>query len=167
MATAGSPALNVAASGDREVVWSRVFDAPRGRVFDAWTKPELVARWFGRRAGWTTKAEIDLRVGGTYRFTMTDESGRTIVLRGEYREISRPDRLVTAEAFEGFSESGWRPEDATVSTIIFTESAGKTTWTMTQTYPSKRVRDAVMADPNARGGMAETFAHLDAILRAR
>jgi uncharacterized protein YndB with AHSA1/START domain len=166
VATMTSPAMvNLIARGDREIVMTREFDAPRHLVFDAWTKPELVERWFGRREGWTTTADIDLRVGGIYRFTLRDAGGRTIVLRGEYREIKRPERFVTAEAFEGFSETGWRAEDATVTTTVFSEHDGRTTWTATQRYPSKEVRDAVLNDPNMQTGMNEGFAALDAVLR--
>ena len=165
MAKVTSPLLHVTARGDREVVMSRDFNAPRHLVFDAWTKPELVERWFGRREGWTTKAEIDLRPGGIYRFRLRDAGGREIVMRGEYREIVRPERLVTLEGFEGFSEVGWRPEDATESTTVLTEKSGITTWTSTQRYPSKEVRDAVLTDPNMQTGMNQGFAALDAVLR--
>lgn len=159
------PTLRIVARGEREIVMTRGFDAPRHLVFDAWTKPELVERWFGRLEGWSTKAEIDLRVGGTFRFTMQDAGGTKIVFRGEYREIKRPERLVTAEGYEGFSEAGWRPEDATVTTTVFTEADGRTTWTATQRYPSAEVRDAVLRDPNMRGGMEQGFAAFDAVLR--
>jgi len=160
-----SPLLRVTARGDREIVITRDFSAPRHLVFDAWTKPDLVERWFGRREGWTTKAEIDLRPGGLYRFRLRDAGGREIVLRGEYREIARPERLVTLEGFEGFSETGWRPQDATESTTTFSEHDGITTWTATSRYPSKEVRDAVLHDPNMQTGMNEGFAALDALLR--
>jgi uncharacterized protein YndB with AHSA1/START domain len=159
-----SPALRVVGRGEREIVMTREFNAPRRHVFDAWTKPALVERWFGRRDGWTTKAEIDLRPGGIYRFTLRDAAGREIVLRGEYKEIVPTERIVSAEAFEGFSETGWRPEDATISTMVFTEKDGRTTWTLTQVYPTKAVRDAVLSDPNMQTGMNEGFAALDAIL---
>jgi uncharacterized protein YndB with AHSA1/START domain len=159
-----SAALRIAGKGDREIVMTREFAAPRARVFDAWTKPALIERWFGRREGWTTTAEVDLRVGGTYRFRLRDADGREIVLRGEYREIVPSERIVSAEAFEGFSETGWRPEDATLSTMVFAEKDGRTTWTMTQVYPSRDVRDAVLSDPNMQTGMNEGFAALDAIL---
>ncbi len=157
--------LHLVARGDREIVMTRDFNAPRDLVFDAWTKPDLIERWFGRREGWTTKAEVDLRPGGIYRFRLRDAGGREIVLRGEYREIVRPERYVSLEAFEGFSEVGWRPQDATESTTVFTERGGITTWTSTSRYPSKAVRDAVLSDPNMQTGMNEGFAALDAILR--
>src|SRR5436189_911097 len=165
VSVADPPLLRLVARGDREIVMTREFDAPRQLVFDAWTKPELVERWFGRREGWTTKAEIDLRPGGIYRLRLRDADGREIVLRGEYREIARPERLVTLEGFEGFSDVGWRPQDATESTTVFTERDGITTWTATSHYPSKEVRDAVLTDPNMQTGMNQGFAALDAILR--
>ena len=160
-----SPTLSITARGEREIVMTREFAAPRDRVFAAWTRPELVERWFGRLEGWTTKAEIDLRVGGRFRFTMRDGAGTKIVFRGEYREIKRPERLVTVEGYEGFNEAGWRPEDATVTTTVFNEVDGRTTWTATQRYPSQEVRDAVLRDPNMRGGMEQGFAAFDAVLR--
>jgi len=160
-----SPTLLITARGEREIVMTREFAAPRDRVFAAWTRPELVERWFGRLEGWTTRAENDLRVGGQFRFTMQDAAGTKIVLRGEYREIKRPERLVTAEGYEGFNEAGWRPEDATVTTTVFNEVNGRTTWTATQRYPSQEVRDAVLRDPNMRGGMEQGFAAFDAVLR--
>lgn len=166
MAGVGSPPmLHLAARGDREIVMTREFNARRELVFDAWTRPELIERWFGRREGWTTKAEVDLRPGGIYRFRLRDAGGREIVLRGEYREIVRPERYVTLEAFEGFSDVGWRPQDATETTTLFTERNGITTWTATQRYPSKEIRDAVLRDPNMQTGMNEGFAALDAVLR--
>jgi uncharacterized protein YndB with AHSA1/START domain len=165
VASMTSPALlSVAARGEREIVMRREFAAPRDRVFDAWTKPALIERWFGRLEGWTTTAEVDLRPGGIYRFKLRDGGGREIVLRGEYREIVRPERIVSLEAFEGFSETGWRPQDATVSTMVFNEQGGRTAWTLTQLYPSKDVRDAVLNDPNMQSGMNAGFAALDAIL---
>jgi uncharacterized protein YndB with AHSA1/START domain len=160
-----SAALRVVGKGEREIVMRREFNAPRRHVFDAWTKPALVERWFGRREGWTTKADVDLRVGGTYRFKLRDANGREIVLRGEYKEIVPPERIVSAEAYEGFSETGWRPEDATLSTMVFTEKDGRTSWTLTQVYPTKAVRDAVLNDPNMQTGMNEGFSALDAVLR--
>jgi len=157
--------VQLTSRGDRELVMTRVFNAPRRLVFDAWTKPELVSRWFGAREGWNTTCEIDLRPGGNYRFVMHGPDGLVIALRGEYREVVRPERLVTAEAYEGFSEKGWRPEDATLSTMTFIEENGRTIWTVTQVYPSKEVRDAVLHDPNMQTGMNEGFRHLDDVLR--
>ena len=163
MAAASSERLTVTARGDREIVMTRVFDAPRHLVFDAWTKPELLARWFGPR-GWTVPVcEIDLRPGGTYRFVLRGPDGSEIGMRGVYREIVRPDRLVCTEAYDGFSEVGWRPEDESVVTTVLTEDDGKTTWTATVVYPSKEVRDAVIQSGMERGA-AESYDRLAELL---
>src|SRR5687768_10215265 len=121
MSTANRERLSVVARGEREIVMTRLFAAPRQLVFDAWTKPEM-----------------DVRPGGSYRYVMRRADGsQEIVMRGEYREVVPPERLVTTEAFEGFAEAGWRPEDATVSTTVLTERDGRTTWTATVLYPSQ------------------------------
>jgi uncharacterized protein YndB with AHSA1/START domain len=159
--------LGITARGDREIVMTRVFAAPRRLVFDAWTRPELFARWFGPR-GWTVPVcEIDLRPGGAYRYVMRrDDDGTEIVMRGVYREVVPPERLVTSEAFEGFSEIGWRPEDETVTTAVFAERDGQTTWTATVRYPSQAVRDAALGSDQAWGGMGESLDRLAELLSA-
>ena len=160
MATANSERLSVTAQGDREIVMTRVFDAPRTLVFDAWTKPELFARWFGAR-GWTVPVcEIDLRPGGAFRYILRGPDGSEVVMRGVYREVVPPERLVTTESFDGFAEVGWRPEDQTVTTMVLTEHDGKTTWTATIVYPSKEVRDAALQLNVAWMGMAESLDRL-------
>ena len=153
----------MATLGEREIVMSRVFAAPLRLVFDAWTKPELFARWFGAH-GWTVPScEIDLRPGGAYRHVLRGPDGVEVVLRGVYREVAPPERLVTVEQFEGFAEVGWRPEDATVTTTVLTEQDGRTTWTATVRYPSQAVRDAALLVPMERG-MGESLDRLDAVL---
>src|SRR6267143_2888304 len=91
--------LKITTPSDREIAMTRVFDAPRNLVFDAWTKPELLKRWLGVRAGWSLAVcEIDLRVGGAYRYVWRkDSNGTEMGMRGVYREIVRPDRLVSTE----------------------------------------------------------------------
>ena len=165
MATADSERLSVTARGDREIVMTRVFNAPRALVFDAWTKPELFKRWFGSREWGVPVCEMDVRPGGSYRYVMRRADGsQEIVMRGEYREVVPPERMVTTEAFEGFSEAGWRPEDATVSTTLLTEHEGKTTWTATMLYPSEEVRDAALNLKPAWKGAAEGYDRLAALL---
>jgi uncharacterized protein YndB with AHSA1/START domain len=164
VATDRSGRLTVTAQGDREIVMTRVFDAPRTLVFDAWTKPELFVRWFGPR-GWTVPVcEIDLRPGGAFRYVLRGPDGAEIVMRGVYREVVPPERLVTTEAFDGFSEVGWRPEDETMTTALFTERDGKTTWTATVLYPSKEVRDAAIQLDQAWKGMADALDRLAELL---
>lgn len=151
-------------ASDREIVMTRTFNAPRHLVFDAWTKPELLKRWFGTPPGWTMPVcEVDLRPGGSYRYVMRGPAGEEVVMRGEYRVVERPERLVTTEVFAGFSEVGWRPEDATVSTMVLTEKDGRTTWTATVVYPSKEVRDAALQSP-MESGMSASFDKLTELL---
>jgi uncharacterized protein YndB with AHSA1/START domain len=165
VAAVGRERLSVSARGDREIVISRVFNAPRRLVWDAWTRPELFVRWFGSR-GWTVPAcEMDVRAGGTYRYVMRRADGsQEIVMRGEYREVVPPERLVTTETWEGFTEPGWRAEDATVTTALLTEWDGKTRWTATILYPSQEVRDAALGLQPAWEGAAEGFDRLDELL---
>jgi uncharacterized protein YndB with AHSA1/START domain len=165
VATDKGERLGITARGEREVVMSRVFNAPRALVFDAWTRPELFARWFGPR-GWTVPVcEIDLRPGGSYRYVLRRLSGEEMVMHGVYREVLPPERLVYTEAFEGFEEVGWRPQDETVITAILIERDGKTTWTSTILYPSQEVRDAALQLSQAWTGAADTMERLEGLLR--
>src|SRR5258705_11437356 len=92
--------LKVSARGDREIVMTRVFDAPRSLVFDAYTKPELLKRWLGEFGGWTMPVcEVDLRVGGTYRWVWRGADGREMGVRGVYRAGVPPERLANTEEF--------------------------------------------------------------------
>ena len=165
MTTADRGRLSLTARGDREIVMTRVFDAPRTLVFDAWTKPELLTRWFGRHDWTVPVCEIDLRPGGTYHYVMRGPDGTEIVMRGVYREVVRPERLVTSEAFDGFSEVGWRPEDETVTVAVFAEQDGKTTWTATVVYSSEEVRDAALGLSEAWTGMGESLDRLAEVVR--
>jgi uncharacterized protein YndB with AHSA1/START domain len=165
MSAANRERLSVVARGEREIVMTRLFAAPRQLVFDAWTKPELFVRWFGSREWSVPVCEMDVRPGGSYRYVMRRADGsQEIVMRGEYREVVPPERLVTTEAFEGFAEAGWRPEDATVSTAVLTERDGRTTWTATVLYPSQEVRDAALNLKPAWKGAAEGYDRLEELL---
>src|SRR4029453_13793794 len=122
--TVNSPQVAVRSEGQREIVITRSFKAPRALVFDCWTKPELFARWFVR-PGWSVPVlEMDVRPGGSYRYVMRQEDGSEFTMQGEHRGGLPPERLVSTIAFGGFAEAGWRPEDATVSVIEFVEGAG-------------------------------------------
>jgi uncharacterized protein YndB with AHSA1/START domain len=165
MATTDSERLTVTARGDRQIVMTRVFNAPRELVFDAWTRPELLARWFGGPGSSLPVCEIDLRPGGSFRYVLRRPDGSEVVMRGEYREVVPPERLVTTESFEGFSEVGWRPEDQTLTTALFEEQDGKTTWTATVLYPSKEVRDAALGLSPAWEGMGKSLDRLAEMLQ--
>jgi uncharacterized protein YndB with AHSA1/START domain len=143
--------LKLTAPGDREIVMTRVFNAPRKLVFDAFTKPELVKQWLLGPPGWSMPVcEIDLRVGGAYRYVWRcDTDGTEMGMGGVYREIMPPDRLVATEKFD----QAWYPGDA-LSTLALTEQAGKTTLTQTVLYQSREARDAVLKSGMERGVVA-------------
>jgi uncharacterized protein YndB with AHSA1/START domain len=148
--------LTIATPSDREVVMTRVFDAPRRLVFDAFSKPELLRRWFGPR-GWNlTTCEVDLREGGGFRFVLQGPEGRQMGMRGVYREIVPPERSVHIESFDDF------PGESVV-TAEMTEHEGKTTLTVTVLYPSREVRDAVLQS-GMEHGAAESYDKLSELL---
>jgi uncharacterized protein YndB with AHSA1/START domain len=150
--------LVVTAPSDREVVLTRAFDAPRHLVFKALTTPELLKRWYGP-PGWSlVECEIDLRVGGAWRFLSHGPEGEVMGSRGVYREIERPDRLVNTEAYDDSSYPG----DALV-TARLVELSGRTTLTTTVLYASREARDGVLST-NMEQGAGGSFNRLEALL---
>ena len=142
-----SGALKVTTRGDREIVMTRVLDAPRSMVFDAFTKPELVRRWLLGPEGWSMPVcEIDLRVGGKYRYVWRHAKGQEMGMGGEFREIVPPERIVSTEKFD----ESWYPGEA-VGTLVLTEQEGKTTVTQTVLYQSREAREAVLKSPMESG----------------
>jgi uncharacterized protein YndB with AHSA1/START domain len=142
--------LKVTTPSDREVVMTRVFNAPRKLVFDALTRPDLLKRWYGP-VGWSlVVCEIDLRVGGGWRFVTRRPDGKQIGQRGVYREIVPPERLVNTESWED-----WNPGEVLVKTVLV-EQDGRTTFTSTLLFPSPQVRDALLKSGMADGA-AETY----------
>lgn len=138
---------------DRELVMTRVVDAPRRLVFDAWTKPEHLPHWMLGPGGWTMPVcEIDLRTGGAWHFVWRRSDGTEMGMRGVYREVTPPERLVTTESWGG----DW-PD--TLNTLILSEKDGKTTITQTVLYPSKEARDAAL-QTGMKAGMAASFDRL-------
>jgi uncharacterized protein YndB with AHSA1/START domain len=151
--------LWVEAKGDREIVMVWSFDAPRRLVFDAWTKPELLMRWFGGPREWTlTSCEIDLKVGGAYRFVTTRNDGKAMGWGGIYREIVAPARLVFTEEFD----APWYPGGAVI-TCAFEEREGCTIFTTTNLHATREARDHVLRSPMEKG-VAENFRRLDEFL---
>jgi uncharacterized protein YndB with AHSA1/START domain len=141
--------LKVTTPSDREVMLTRVFDAPRQMVFDAFTKPELIKRWFGPR-GWSlSQCEVDLKVGGKWRFVLRSPEGQEMGMSGVWRELQPYDRMVHTESFDDF------PGESQVTTVL-TEKDGKTTLQATVRYASKEVRDAVIAS-GMEHGAAESY----------
>ena len=139
---------------DREIVATRVVDAPRTLVWDAWTKPEHVPRWMLGPEGMTMPVcEIDLRPGGRWHFVWRQADGTEFGMDGEYREIVPPERLVNTERWGG----DW-PE--TVNTLVLTEKDGKTTMTCTVVYPSKEARDKALGT-GMKEGWAQSYDRMD------
>ena len=154
-----SGTLQVTTPSEREIAMTRVFDAPRRLVFDAWTRPELLKRWLGVRGGWSfAVCEVDLRVGGAYRFVWRGPNGKEMGMGGVYREIVPPERLVATELFD----DPWYEGEA-LDTTVLVEKGGKTTVTTTVLYASREVRDAVLKSPMERG-VAESYDKLAELL---
>ena len=150
--------LEVTTPTDREIVLTRAFDAPRRLVFDAFTKPDLLKRWFGAR-GWNlVVCEVDLRVGGSWRFVSRGPQGAHMGQSGVYREIAPPDRLVYTELFDDQSYPG-----ESLITHEFVEQNGKTTLSSTLLYASQEGRDIVLSYPMRRG-VGESYDRLGALL---
>lgn len=150
--------LQITTPSEREIAMTRVFDAPRSLVFDAWTKPELIKRWLVR-GGWTfAVCEVDLKVGGRYRFVWRGPDGTEMGMGGVYREIVRPERIVATEKFD----QAWYEGEA-LDTTVLVERDGKTTATTTVLYASREVRDSVLKSPMDRG-MAENYDKLAEVL---
>ena len=151
--------LQITTPTDRDIAMTRTFDAPRRLVFDAWTKPELIKRWLGVRNGWTMPVcEVDLRVGGAYRYVWRSLKGQDMGMGGVFREIVVPERIVATEKFD----ESWYAGEA-VDTTVFVEKGGQTTVTTTVRYESKEARDAVLKTPMATG-VAESYDKLAELL---
>jgi len=150
--------MNVTTKGDREIIITRAFDAPRQLVWDAHTKPELVRRWLLGPEGWTMPVcEIDLRVGGKYRYVWRHPQKGDMGMGGVFREVAQPERLVATEKFD----ESWYPGEA-IDTSEFTESGGKTTLTLIVAYQSKEAREMALKSGMEKG-MEVGYARLDDI----
>ena len=124
---------------DEQILITREFDAPRHLVYRAWTTPELVRRWWTADRGDATTVEIDLRVGGRWRYVMVTPGGFEVAFHGEYREIVPNERIVSTEVYEGM------PDGEALNTATFTERDGRTTVTILVQHRSKEDRDGHIA----------------------
>jgi uncharacterized protein YndB with AHSA1/START domain len=151
--------LKVTTPSDREIVMTRVFDAPRHLVFGALTTPKLVQQWLLGPPGWTMPVcEMDLRVGGAYRFLWRGADGAEMGTRGVFREIAPPERFVATETFD----KPWYPGESLV-TYVLVEQGSKTTLTLTVLYASREARDGVLKSGMERG-VAMSYDRLAAML---
>jgi uncharacterized protein YndB with AHSA1/START domain len=153
-------ALQLTTPSDLEAVITRVVNAPRGMVFDAHTKPELVKRWLSGLPGWTLPVcEIDLRVGGKYRYEWRGPEGESMGMGGTFTEIVRPSRIVATQLFD----QDWTGGETIVSTDIV-EKNGKSTITTTVRYASREARDAAL-QTGMTSGMEMSYERLDELLQ--
>jgi uncharacterized protein YndB with AHSA1/START domain len=151
--------LSVTTPSDREIVLTRTFNAPRKLVWDAVTRPEHVQRWYGCAALTFATCEIDLRVGGSYRYTMRTSDGVEHTMTGVYREIAAPERIVHTERYE---TTGFTSPDALV-TMTLTEQGGRTKLQSVILHADKESRDGHL-NSGMENGARETFDRLEALL---
>ena len=147
---------------DEQILITREFDASKHLVYRAWTTPELVKRWWSGHQGKMTIAEIDLRVGGRWRYVMVADGGHEVAFHGEYREIVPNERIVNTEVYEmpGASEG-----EGVLNIVTFTEADGRTTLSLLARAPSRQVRDAIM-DSGMEAGMQEQMDLLEELARS-
>jgi uncharacterized protein YndB with AHSA1/START domain len=153
--------LRVTTPTDLEIVMTRSFRAPKALVFDAFTKPEHITRWLGRRDDEMPVCEVDLRPGGAFRYGWRFADGGEMGMHGQFREVSPPDRLVHTEVFEGEYNEVMGGE--TLVTTFFEEDEGITTVTLTIRAPSKAARDSILAT-GAAEGVEMGYSRLDELL---
>jgi uncharacterized protein YndB with AHSA1/START domain len=139
MAVTSSGTATVTLPTDRQILITREFDAPKHLVYKAWTTPELVKRWWHANRGEATIAEIDLRVGGKWRYVMVTPDGVEVGFHGEYREIVPNERLVSTEVYEGIPDA---EEHAALNILTLTEQDGRTTLRVLVEHSTKEGRDA-------------------------
>jgi uncharacterized protein YndB with AHSA1/START domain len=144
MTVASSRTAKVTLPTDEQILITREFDAPKHLVYQAFTTPELVKRWWHAKRGEMTVAEIDLRVGGKWRYAMVTPDGTEVAFHGEYREVVPNERIVSTELYEGVPPEVAEEDATTVNTATFAESDGRTTLTILVQAPNKVTRDAIV-----------------------
>src|SRR3989449_7911705 len=162
MAMASSGTATVTLPTDEQILITREFDAPKHLVYKAWTTPELVKRWWHANRGAVTIAEIDLQVGGKWRYVMVADGGMEVGFHGEYREIVPNERIVSTEVFEGLPEGVSEEEGATVNTATFIEADGRTTVTILVQAANKVSRDAII-ESGMEGGLQDAMDLLEQV----
>jgi uncharacterized protein YndB with AHSA1/START domain len=159
MAVASSGTAVVELPTDEQILITREFDAPKELVYKAWTTPELVKRWWSGEKGEVTLAEIDLRVGGAWRYVMVASGGFEVAFHGEYREVVPNERIVSTEIYE-IPDQGDSPP--TLNTATFTEVDGRTTLEILVQCPSKELRDTII-DSGMESGMQGSMDALEQV----
>ena len=161
MAVATSGTAKVTLPSDDEILITREFDAPRELVWRAWTTPELVRRWWAGQRGEMKLVEVDLRVGGMWRYVMDAQGGYEVAFHGEFRELVPGERIVTTEVYEGAPPS---PEGEDVLNVVtFGDAGARTTLELLVRCPSREVRDLIMGS-GMETGMQEQYDALDQLV---
>jgi uncharacterized protein YndB with AHSA1/START domain len=155
----GALRATVSLPSDEQILITREFDAPKHLLFKAYTTPELVRRWFHANRGEMTLCEIDLRVGGGWRYVMVAEGGLEFGFHGEYREIVPDERLVSTEVYEG------APDAAAVDRVTFTETDGRTTLSILVQHSSRENRDAHI-NAGMEDGLQDALSLLEGVVAA-
>ena len=145
---------------DTQILITREFDAPRQLIYKAWTTPDLVKRWWNANRGAVTQADVDLRVGGKWRWVMLTDGGVEVAFRGWYREIVPNERLVYTEMYEAVQQS--EDEEVTLNTVTFTEKGGRTLVTTLVEAPTREVRDMIL-NSGMEAGMQDAFDLLEQV----
>jgi uncharacterized protein YndB with AHSA1/START domain len=156
MAVTSSGTATVTLPTDEQILITREFDAPKHLVYEAFTTPELVRRWWNAKRGEMTVAEIDLQVGGKWRYVMVTAHGFEVGFHGEYREIVPNERVVTTETYEGLPEGVSEEEGSTLNTATFIEANGCTTLTILVQATNKASRDAII-DSGMEAGLQDAL----------
>jgi uncharacterized protein YndB with AHSA1/START domain len=162
MAVTGSGAAKVTLPSDEEILITREFDAPRHLVYRAWTTPELVMQWWSGERGQMQVVEIDLRVGGRWRYVMTAHGGHEVGFHGEFREIVPEARIVNTEVYEGVPDGD---SDPALNIVTFTEADGRTTLELLTRVSSREVRDMIL-ESGMEVGMQEQMDRLEGVARS-
>jgi uncharacterized protein YndB with AHSA1/START domain len=147
---------------DEHILVEREFAAPKHLVYKAWTTPELVKRWWNAKRGEVTLAEIDLRVGGKWRWVMIADGGFEVGFHGEYLELVPNERIVSTEVYEGLPEDVSDEDGATVNTVTLTEAGGRTTLTLLIQAGNKTSRDAII-DSGMEAGLQDALDLLEQV----
>ncbi len=161
MAVTSSGTATVTLPTDEQLI-TREFDAPKHLVYEAWTTPELVKGWWNAKRGEVTNAEIDLRVGGRWRYVMVTDGGLEVGFHGEFLEIVPNERIVSTEVYEGLPEGVSEEEGATVNTVTFAEADGRTTLTILVQATNKVSRDAII-DSGMEAGLQDALDLLEQV----
>jgi uncharacterized protein YndB with AHSA1/START domain len=156
MTMASSGTATVTLPTDEQILITREFDAPKHLVYKAWTTPELVRRWWHANRGEVTVAEIDLRVGGTWRYVAVADGGFEVAFHGEFREIVPNERIVSTEVYEGM------PDAETVNTLTLTDVDGRTLLEILVQHSSKEHRDAQI-ESGMEAGMQDALSLLEQV----